>query len=230
MKRYLALFLISAVFSGCAEGPLHRFGHMNPWVVERWEKEDQYAMTLYTKRTNIRELAKQTQSQNLSAATEAVAALSQILGEEDLALAKVEAARALGMAKSPVALSALHTALEDPEPEVRIAVCESLGLQANTDSIGRLEGVVNGDTENNVRLAAARALGNIPDPSAARALTLALGDRSPALQFRAMESLKQITGENFEGDAERWRTYVKGEIQIDRDPPSFAEQLSRMLR
>ncbi|MEC8346035.1 MAG: HEAT repeat domain-containing protein, partial [Planctomycetota bacterium] len=111
-----------------------------------------------------------------------------------------------------------------------IAVCESLGLQANTDSIGRLEGVVNGDTENNVRLAAARALGNIPDPSAARALTLALGDRSPALQFRAMESLKQITGENFEGDAERWRTYVKGEIQIDRDPPSFAEQLSRMLR
>ena len=167
MKRYLALFLISAVFSGCAEGPLHRFGHMNPWVVERWEKEDQYAMTLYTKRTNIRELAKQTQSQNLSAATEAVAALSQILGEEDLALAKVEAARALG---------------------------------------------------------------NIPDPSAARALTLALGDRSPALQFRAMESLKQITGENFEGDAERWRTYVKGEIQIDRDPPSFAEQLSRMLR
>ena len=155
MKRYLALFLISAVFSGCAEGPLHRFGHMNPWVVERWEKEDQYAMTLYTKRTNIRELAKQTQSQNLSAATEAVAALSQILGEEDLALAKVEAARALGVAKVP-SLYLLHAALEDPEPEVRIAVCESLGLQANTDSIGRLEGVVNRDTENNVRLAAAR--------------------------------------------------------------------------
>ena len=231
MKRFLALLLLGICgFSGCAEGPMHRLGHLNPWVVDQWEKEDRYAMTLYTKRANIRDLAKRARSRNPQVAPEAITALNQILANEDLPLAKIEAARALGAVQSPQATDGQLSALSENEAEVRIAVCDALGRQANPKSIAGLEGVLNSDPENNVRLAAARALGNSNDPNAARALTLALSDRSPALQFRSMESLKQITGEDFDGDPERWIAYIQVDVQVDREPPSLAESLSDVLR
>lgn len=231
MKRFLAVLVVGiCCFSGCAEGPMHRLGHLNPWVVDQWEKEDQYAMTLYTKRANIRDLAKLAQSKDPELAGEAVTALNQILANEDLPLAKIEAARALGTARPPQAIDGLLSALDEPDAEVRMAVCDSLGKQGSPLAIAGLERVINSDTENDVRLAAARALGNIDDPEAARALTLALNDRSPALQFRSMESLKQITGEDFNGDPERWKAYVQGDIEVDRNPPSLAERLGELLR
>jgi hypothetical protein len=231
MKRFVAvLFTSVCCLSGCAEGPMHRLGHLNPWVVDQWEKEDRYAMTLYTKRSNIRDLAKLAQAKDPQVAQEAVSALNQILANEDLPLAKIEAARALGTARPRQAVEGLLGALDEPEAEVRIAVCDSLGKQGSPQSIAALEGVINSDTENDVRLAAARALGNIDDPNAARALAGALSDRSPALQFRSMESLKQITGEDFNGDTERWRSYVQGDFQVDRDPPSLADRIGGMFR
>ena len=209
---------------------MHHLGHLNPWVVKRWEQENQYAMTLHTKRANIRSLGSRAQGKDDEAAEAAIASLARILTEEDLPLARIEAARALGQTPRPSAAAALGQAMSDSEAEVRIAACDALGKQAQSASIPVLQNVINSDTENDVRLAAARALGNIEDPAAVKALALALEDRSPALQYRAVESLKQITGENFEGDVDQWRSYVQGDVVLDRDPPGLAERLGKLFR
>ena len=145
-------------------------------------------------------------------------------------MARIEAAIALGNARRDSAAAALETALKDKEVEVRIAACDALGKQANPVSVPVLQDMLTNEVERDVQLAAARALGNIPDPAAVEALAVALDQRSPALQYRAMESLRSITSEDFDGDVDQWRTYAKGDIKIDRNGPSFAKGLGQLFR
>jgi HEAT repeat protein len=71
-----------------------------------------------------------------------------------------------------------------------------------------------------VRLAAGRALGKLKDPEAVPALALALDDTNPAIQFRATQSLKAITGKDFK-TVKEWREYVHGEKE---ETPSLTDR------
>ena len=62
-----------------------------------------------------------------------------------------------------------------------------------------------------VRLAAGRALGQLGGDDAVAALRPALDDPDPALQYRAMQSLREITGKDFGDNVVSWREYVRGE-------------------
>ena len=62
-----------------------------------------------------------------------------------------------------------------------------------------------------VRLAAAKALGETRNPAAVPALGEALADADPAMQYRAVLSLKQATGKDLGNSVDRWQQYVKGE-------------------
>jgi len=72
-----------------------------------------------------------------------------------------------------------------------------------------LVGVLNGDIEHDVRMAAARALGQSHEQVAVMALGNALDDKDPAMQYRAVISLRQITGQDLGNDVNKWREYVK---------------------
>ena len=60
-----------------------------------------------------------------------------------------------------------------------------------------------------MRLAAAQALGETKNPAAIGALGDALNDSDPAMQYRAVLSLKQATGKDFGDSVDRWQQYVK---------------------
>jgi HEAT repeat protein len=89
--------------------------------------------------------------------------------------------------------------------------------------------VLRRDPDIDVRLAAARSLGEIGDPAAVTALGAALDDTDPAMQVRAVASLREVTGKDFGADVNRWRQYVQGESPSPPEPVSFAERVRRLL-
>jgi HEAT repeat protein len=84
-----------------------------------------------------------------------------------------------------------------------------------------------GDVDADVRLAAAKALGESKNPEAVAALGEALNDPDPAMQYHAMLSLQRVTGKNLGNSVDRWQRYVKG---AEPEPtPSLAEQIRRLF-
>jgi HEAT repeat protein len=148
--------------------------------------------------------------------------------EED-PLIRFEIVRALEACRTPAAASALEQALDDPNPEVRVAACQALGTWGGPQAAGRLGEVLSSDVDMDVRLAAARALGATGDPGAVAALGEALEDRDPAMQYQAVQSLRKVTDQDFGSDVNRWRQFVQGELPPRSKSLSLAEKLRRMF-
>jgi HEAT repeat protein len=139
-------------------------------------------------------------------------------------LVRIEIMRTLAGIPTETAAAVLRAGMKDSDPEVRVAVCQAWGKRAapkklTTESMSDrndaeaaariLSEALAGDTNVDVRLAAARALGNVKnDPRAIGALGLALKDRDPALQVRAIASLKEISNKDFGNDVGKWQQYV----------------------
>jgi hypothetical protein len=58
------------------------------------------------------------------------------------------------------------------------------------------------------------------------ALGVALEDPDPAMQYRAVNSLRAISGRDLGNDVQQWRLYVKGQLP---EEPTFAERLRRLF-
>ncbi len=145
-------------------------------------------------------------------------------GEED-PLIRAQIVWALAKFETDEAAAVLREATEDSSADVRIAACRAWGDRAGPEAIQLLGQRISGDTNADVRLAAARGLGETGDRSAATPLGVALEDADPALQYRAVLSLRKITGKRFGNDVNRWRQYVNGETPTTSQPMSIAQRL-----
>ena len=131
--------------------------------------------------------------------------------------------------RTPLAQQVLQAGLHDEESAVRIASCHGLGLQGDPAAVINLEKTLRGENDQDVRLAAAEALGSIKTPDSIQALSIALEDRDPALQFVAVESLKSISGQAFGGDVRAWQQYANGEAPaIQERPVSLGEKIRKV--
>ena len=132
----------------------------------------------------------------------------------------------------PLGSDMLMAALEDDQVQVRVRCCDALGRRGGVDDLAMLSETLRVDTDVDVRLAATRALGNFKEHNqkAVQALVVALDDRDPALQYRAMLSLRNVTGRNMGNDVRRWRAFVVGEHPETCKPVSLAERFQRMFR
>ncbi len=140
-------------------------------------------------------------------------------------LIRVEIIRTLGEYPGPEADAVLKAALNDADIHVRLAACEAWGKRSDAETVQLLSEVLRSDVDADVRLAAAKALGNCKNPAAVPALGNALNDGDPAMQYRAMLSLKNVTGKDLGNNVERWQHYVKGETPTDT--PSLAERMGQ---
>jgi HEAT repeat protein len=153
--------------------------------------------------------------------------VKELQKEEDPIL-RAEILRTVAVYGGPVADSVLRAALNDPETDVRTIVCDLLGKRGDAESTKLLCGVLSGDIDKDVRMAAARALSTSRDPEAIAALGRALEDTDPAMQHRAMASLREVTGKDLGNDVDRWRTYVKNGSPTPGSP-SVAERIRRWI-
>src|SRR5262249_39673381 len=107
------------------------------------------------------------------------------------------------------ALAMLKAGCHDSEAEVRIVACRMLGKRGGSEAVQELQRVVTSDTSGDVRVAAVRALGETHDAASMPALAEALVDGDPAMQFRAKESLRTVSGRDFGDNTAAWRQYAK---------------------
>ncbi len=157
------------------------------------------------------------------------AELAESIRVEADPLIRAEIVRALAEYPTQAATSVLQAALKDSDTEVRVAACEALAKQGGTEATTVLGEALSGDVDLDVRLAAARALGQTNDERALAALGVALEDQNPAMQHRAVASLRKLTGENFGNDVNRWREYVNSDRSKPAKPVSIAERFRRMF-
>ncbi len=223
-KRFLTLFCSVLVLgtAGCAE-----LGGVPSWMPFQEEQSAELpGITSPVERIEeLQELAERGPSSKPDEKQQVAAKLAQGIRTEADPLIRAEIVRTLGAYPSAAADAVLHAALGDPDVDVRMAAVEAWGSRGDAAAVAVLGGVLGGDVDIDVRLAAALALGNSKDPAAVAALAPALEDKDPAMQYRAVLSLRKITGENFGNDVNRWRQYVAGNPPPPRRPVSVAERL-----
>ena len=98
----------------------------------------------------------------------------------------------LGHFKTASSTAVLQAAVSDSDSTVRIAACEAWGRRGGPEAAERLTGLLTSDTNLDVRLAAARAIGQTHEKSALQPLAEALSDGDPAIQY--------LRGRRFETD------------------------------
>ena len=134
--------------------------------------------------------------------------LAAAFGDESDPMLRTEIVRALEGYPTEASASVLGAALEDSDTDVRVAACRAWGNRGGTEAVTRLSGVLSSDMDNDVRIAAIDALGKTGDPAAMPALGQALSDPNPAMQYRAVDSLRKVTNQNLGNDVNRWQEYV----------------------
>jgi HEAT repeat protein len=154
--------------------------------------------------------------------------LSAAFRKEKDPLIRLEIIRTLGHYPGPAADAILKAALSDSEARNRAVACEAWGRRNDAGAVALLAEALRSDVDADVRLTAAEALGNTKNPAAVAALGDALNDSDPAMQYRAVLSLRQSTGKDLGESIERWQQYVKqqrpqepGGSLADRDRSLF---------
>lgn len=177
----------------------------------------------------LRELAQEAPERPQAEQEQVALQIAHSIKSELDPLVRSEMIRALASFQTASAQSVLIAGLQDPETQVRVACCESLGQRQGTEVITALGETLANDTDIDVRLAAARSLGETGDSAAIKSLGVALEDTNPALQYRAVESLQALTGGNYGYDVNAWREYVSGTAAEPPAPPTLAERLRNLF-
>lgn len=210
---------------GCADGPfgLARF---NPMLRDEWKKDEEFGVTNHQKIEEL--IALQQQASQISPAEQQRLSqeLADLIRRENNVPLCVAAVRTLSEFPTSASLEGLKYATTHSDPDVRAAACEGWRRKGGPDAVLALAEVLGSDTDVDVRIVAARDLEAFRHPAAINALGLALDDTDPALQHRAVQSLKTVTGRNFGDSVPAWREYVR-----DGNPQPAAEQsIAQRLR
>jgi HEAT repeat protein len=157
----------------------------------------------------LKALADEAESKSPAERQGIVTDLALKIRDEDDPLLREEMLRTLSRYPSPTARAVLEAGLKDGDPHVRRVAVQAIDSLGGKDAALLLAETVRSDTDDDVRLAATKALAKYDDPQALSALAAVLDDRNPALQYRAMDSLRDTTGKDFGNDVVAWREYLK---------------------
>lgn len=203
-----SVVVVSSMLTGCMEGPL-RLGYYNPWLREEWKKDEQYGPLLHDKldelaalRSGVSRLTPQEQKQRSQE-------LLHIMRNERNTILIAEIVRTLAVFPTEESLEALRMASMNGDSDIRVAACHGWAIKGGQEAIETLAQTLGSDTDNDVRIAAAHGLEKFRDPMAVRALGTALEANDPALQFRAVQSLKLVTGQDYGDSVPAWREFVQ---------------------
>lgn len=217
----LQFCVLAVLASGCADSGPRRW---NPFA----KKEELGPKILgpAQRMESLRKLAKVAPKMSPADQESRGAMLAQAIAKEEDALVRAEMVRTLGSFSTPGVVPVLTAAGADSDTEVRVAACDAWARRGGTEAAQQLGEILSSDTDIDVRLAAARGLGRVDDKQAIASLGIALEDPDPALQHRAVLSLREVSGKDFGNDVNAWREYVAGGSP---KPPSLVSKLRQLF-
>ncbi len=225
----LSLLASSVLLTGCADGPMPYLMSLNPKMRQQWEADEMYQPTLHRQLAEMAALRES--AADLSAAQQRhwSEEMQYILETHDNPLLRAAAVDALAEFAIPESNQGLKIALHDSDSSVRRSACCAWGKRSDQEAVQMLSESLGSDTDIEVRIAAARELGRFRDPVAYQALGLALHDKDPALQYRAVESLKRASGKDYGTDLKAWQTFAQGQDPGPEYVPSLAERVRKIF-
>jgi len=203
--------IVFLVPTGCADGPLPYFASLSPWRRQEWLADEQYEPTLHRQLDEIRAVRDTAAAMTAAEQTHWAGEMKYLLQTQQTPLMRETAVAALAALAVPEADDGLRLASKDKDASVRVAACRAWARHGGKEALQQLAETLGSDTDLDVRLAAARALGRFHEPAAFEALGLALDDPDPALQYRAVQSLKESSGHDFGNNMDAWRRLARGE-------------------
>jgi hypothetical protein len=112
----------------------------------------------------------------------------------------------------------------DPDPEVRGAICRAWAKIGGDDARTMLSAALANDRDVDVRVQAAKSLGQFKDAGNMQALAGALEDTDIAVQHTAMQSMKAVSGRDYGENAQQWSEYAKSGA-AGQETPSIAGRI-----
>ena len=153
--------------------------------------------------------------------------MREVLEEHDPRV-RAEIVQAAASFDTPAAVAICKGALQDPDERVRVVACDVWGERGGAEAVQLLAQRYQTDGELDVRLRAVRMLGKLKDKEAIPVLARALEDPDPAVQYRAVAALKQVSGRDLGNDVNAWRAWA-ADPSADREGWSVAEQFRKLF-
>lgn len=120
-------------------------------------------------------------------------------------------------------------ALQDPDPRVRSAACDAWARKGGDRAVELIAARCRQETDVDVRLRAIRSLGKLKEKSAIPVLAQSLEDPDPAIQYRAVAALKEVSGRDLGDDVNAWREWAAAD-EATRDASwSIAETFRKIF-
>ncbi|MEO8495182.1 MAG: HEAT repeat domain-containing protein [Planctomycetota bacterium] len=198
---------------------------MNPYYRSQWEKDEQAGPTFHTQLAELRAIRRNPTGLSPDEQRRVIPTLADIAENSTNTVLRAEATLTLAEFPVPETIPTLHVAMEDEDTNVRIAACKAWGRRGGPDALDLLSRTVSNDKDLDVRLAATAELAKFKDQQSVQALGVALNDKDPALQHRAVQSLKSVSGRDYGDSVPAWRDFVEGRSPALPKPPTIAERL-----
>jgi HEAT repeat protein len=221
-KRLLPLICWVIMAGGCA--------HPGPWFHQPTPDIVAGVVSPTQRIADLREIAKNADAKTPAEKDQIAAQLAGDIQKEPDPLIRAEIVRTLMKFPGAAADTIFRAAVNDSDNDVRAIACEAWGTRATPEAATVLATVLNGDVDHDVRMAAARGLGQTHEQVAIGALALALDDKDPAMQYRAVLSLQKVTGQDLGNDVNKWREFAKQNKLAPAQPDtSVAARLRNMF-
>lgn len=221
MPLVFLLFTSAGLLSGCAG--------WSSWTTsdKAARNAELYGPTANQRIKTFQDEAKTAKAGGQSRQTEFTQELARKLLEEHDARVRAEIVAVAGEFDTPEAVAICKGALQDPDERVRTRACEVWQKRGGDEAVQLLANRFRTDRELDVRLRALRMLGELENKAAVPVLAEALEDPDPAVQYRAVAALKQVSGRDLGDDVNKWREWAADPDA--KQPWSIAETFRKLF-
>ena len=216
------VLLASLTLTGCAS--------WNPW--NRREKaardQEKYGFTADTRIKKLAERSKIVKSESTQNQLEFTQDLVRMMLEEHDPSVRSKILETAAEYDTAAATAICAGAMQDPNEMVRIRACDVWAKRGGAEAVQLLATRFQTDADLDVRLRALKMLGKLKDKQAIPVLARALEDGDPAVQYRAVASLKQVSGRDLGNDVNAWREWA-ADPEAHKAEWSIAEGFRRLF-
>jgi HEAT repeat protein len=216
------VLLATLMLTGCAS--------WSPWNRREKSARDQekYGFTADTRIKKLAERSKTVKSESTQNQQDFTQDLVRMMLEEHDPRVRSKILETAAEYDTAAATAICTGAMQDPNEVVRIRACNVWAKRGGAEAVQLLATRFQTDADLDVRLRALKMLGELKDKQAIPVLARALEDGDPAVQYRAVASLKQVSGRDLGNDVNAWREWA-ADPEAHKAEWSIAEGFRRLF-